>query len=212
MKLFLKRDARLGLICLLYILISIPLYFILNHFIYGWLAWNLFLACLPLLFSTLARTAKECTNTPMFIVTILFWLIFYPNAPYMITDFIHVSSLGFNSYFTVLKDIIAWFGLVYMTVGIVLGILIGILSLDNIVQLINDTKRRNIAVIIVSIISGYALYIGRFLRFNPVPLIKALIQDFSMFTILFSLLFAAYIMSSYWIYSILKKTNNKRIE
>jgi uncharacterized membrane protein len=178
------------------------------------LAWNLFLACLPLLFSTLAGTAKQRKNKPMFIMAIVFWLAFFPNAPYMITDFIHVSSLGFYSYHNVVEDIISWFGLVYMTVGIVLGILIGTISLDNVVQLMKNTGKRGVAVttvVIVSLISGYALYIGRFLRFNswnlfyPFPLLKALIQDFSLFTVLFSLLSAAYIAFSYLIYCILKK-------
>ena len=149
----------------------------------------------------------------MYIVAVLLWLMFFPNAPYMITDLIHIPYLGFNSDFVV-KYIAAWFGLAYMTVGVIFGILAGLFSLDAIIQLVFKTKGRGmtvIAVAAVSILSGYAIYIGRFLRFNswdmfyPVSLIKTLIQDFSLFTVSFSLLFAAYIAFSYLVFCILKK-------
>jgi uncharacterized membrane protein len=100
-----------------------------------------------------------------------------------------------------------------MTIGVVLGILAGLFSLDTIIRTIFKTKGRSmaaIAVAIVSIISGYAIYIGRFLRFNswdvfyPPALIKTLVQDFSLFTISFTFLIAAYIVVSYLIFLYIK--------
>jgi uncharacterized membrane protein len=212
--LFNKRNIHIGLIYLIYMALSVILYFVSDNFIYRWLAVNLFLACLPLMFGALALTAKKRNNKPMYIAAVLFWLIFFPNAPYMITDFIHISYLGFNSYFVVVKDVMAWFGLVYMTIGVIFGMLAGLFSLDVIVKPIFKAKGRGMAVTTVaavSIMSGYAIYIGRFLRFNswdlfyPVSLIKMLIQDFSLFSVSFSLLIAAYIAFSYLVFCILKK-------
>ena len=213
-KLLNKRDTHLGLIYLVYIAISTVLYFISDNFIYRWLAINLLLACIPFLFSTLAQVARMRKNKFMYIGAIFMWLIFFPNAPYMITDFIHVSFLGFDSYFVVVKDASAWFGLVYMTIGIMFGILAGLLSLDAVVKPIFKDKGRGVgitAIGVVSILSGYAIYIGRFLRFNswdmfyPIEMIKKLIEDFNMFTVSFSLIIAAFTAFSYLVFYILKE-------
>jgi len=165
-------------------------------------------------FATLAQKAKQQKNKILHIIFIFIWLAFFPNAPYMITDFIHTSYLGFNSYFVVVRDAFAWFGLVYMTLGIMLGILAGVSSLDIVVRPMFKTKGHSMATItvaVVSIMSGYAIYIGRFLRFNswdlltnPINLVQTLVQEFELFTVLFSLLFAACIAFIYLIFYILK--------
>ena len=209
-----KRYERLGLICLLYMATSAIFYFTTDNFIFRWLAVNLFLACIPLVFSTLAQMARQRGKRIMHITAIVLCLMFFPNAPYMVTDFIHISYLGFDSYFVVVKDVFAWFGLVYMVIGIVLGILVGLLSLDDIVQPLFDVKRRGLAVsavAAVSLASGYAIYIGRFLRFNswdlfyPVELINRLAQDWSLFTVSYSLLMAGFVAFGYLMFCVLKK-------
>ena len=54
------------------------------------LVWNLFLAFLPLAFALLL-TALRGSNALLSAVLALLWLLFYPNAPYMITDLIHID-------------------------------------------------------------------------------------------------------------------------
>lgn len=65
-----------------------------RSFAYGNLVWNLFLAWLPYLFSIWAA-ALYATRTRRWWVLIFpgfLWLIFFPNAPYIITDFLHLAA------------------------------------------------------------------------------------------------------------------------
>lgn len=57
------------------------------------LLWNLFLAWLPLLFAALAVvTARR--SLLLALLPGLAWLMFLPNAPYMVTDLMHLSYDG----------------------------------------------------------------------------------------------------------------------
>ena len=62
---------------------------------YANLIWNLFLAWLPFLFSL--WTAALYTSRPdrrwVIILPGFLWLLFFPNAPYIITDFLHLKDL-----------------------------------------------------------------------------------------------------------------------
>lgn len=59
---------------------------------YRFLDWNLFLAWIPL---TLALAAHACSRHRQPVLTSVLgvlWLLFFPNAPYMLTDFIHLQQ------------------------------------------------------------------------------------------------------------------------
>ena len=59
------------------------------------LVWNLFLAYLPLLFAWLAYKSHK---RPLLIVGLAFlWLLFFPNAPYLVTDLIHLRHVDTGS-------------------------------------------------------------------------------------------------------------------
>ena len=58
---------------------------------YIFLLWNLFLAWLPLLFALLALRWQK---RPFLALAAAFlWLLFFPNAPYLVTDLIHLRRL-----------------------------------------------------------------------------------------------------------------------
>src|SRR4051795_4599828 len=59
---------------------------------YNFLLWNLFLAFLPLLFAWVIHFFAGKLNKVIIIIATFFWLLFYPNAPYMISDLIHVNN------------------------------------------------------------------------------------------------------------------------
>jgi uncharacterized membrane protein len=74
---------------------------------YGFRVWNLFLAWLPLIFALVARerysigTEASCdvgTSGPLrdrnwsFVGLTAAWLLFFPNAPYIFTDVIHLTN------------------------------------------------------------------------------------------------------------------------
>jgi uncharacterized membrane protein len=59
---------------------------------YRFLVWNLFLAWLPLAFALAAYVLARGSRGPGVVVLGVLWLLFFPNAPYMLTDFIHLDD------------------------------------------------------------------------------------------------------------------------
>ena len=59
---------------------------------YQFLVWNLFLAWVPLICAAAAFARARRGIDAVVIALLLLWLLFFPNAPYMLTDFIHVGE------------------------------------------------------------------------------------------------------------------------
>jgi len=58
----------------------------------GFLAWNLFLAAVPAVAAWLfARAMGKNSSTVERVAWFVIWLLFLPNAPYIITDFVHLT-------------------------------------------------------------------------------------------------------------------------
>jgi uncharacterized membrane protein len=57
---------------------------------YSFLVWNLELAWIPLLFALLVDFAGR--RTPLALAAGALWLLFLPNAPYVLTDFVHLGA------------------------------------------------------------------------------------------------------------------------
>lgn len=202
------------LCCLGYLLISIPVFIATFNFFHLMLVWNVLLALLPLIFAIGVKRSLNQSKKIHALVLSLLWLFFFPNAPYMITDFIHIGGIEFYwkvapySSVTYSTDMMAWLRVVHIGVGVLLGTLLGMLSLYIIHRVLIKRNRLlgHSAVVSVSLISGYAIYIGRFLRFNswdilrPVTLIVQLINDVNHFTIAFSLIYGLYVLLCYCIF------------
>lgn len=176
------------------------------------MAWNLFLAMLPLAFAVLVRAATENRRKMLAVITGILWLLFFPNAPYMITDIIHLHIFEYSGNGVFLRDFRAWAWLFYMAVGILLGAVAGMLSMEMIREEVVRRRGRvaaDLMVMAVALISGYAICIGRFLRFNSWdiiqlwPLVKRLIGDFDGFTAAFSLMTAVYILLAYGLFHLM---------
>lgn len=138
--------------------------------LFFFIPWNLFLAWLPLLFSSKIKSdANKFKNGILYCL----WLLFFPNAPYLITDLFHLHlRTGIPLYF----DLILLFTAAWN------GILMGFLSIQNIeYSLLNFISNKKIkAITILSfILCGFGIYLGRFERYNswhlltqPVDLLK----------------------------------------
>ena len=62
---------------------------------YRFLVWNLFLAWLPFLLALALYDANRRGTSRAWQLTLgLAWLLFLPNAPYIVTDFLHVGVIG----------------------------------------------------------------------------------------------------------------------
>jgi uncharacterized membrane protein len=128
---------------------------------YDFLIWNLFLAWVPLVFAWLlyARTPKglvwSWANFGLFAA----WLAFLPNAFYLVTDFIHLRR---TSQVDILFDIILFSTYAFC------GIILGITALY--VVHVRTIKRFGVSAhylpVIVLLLCGFAIYLGRYLRWN----------------------------------------------
>lgn len=138
---------------------------------------NLFLAWIPLLLSFLIFTIHKSSVKPVFkaIFMLLFgvvWFLFYPNAPYLLTDVIHIQTDDYvilkNHVFVYASNFLPWLELAQFVLTIFTGIIIGFLSLFMIHKIFFDKNKIMswVFVIFVSLTSGFGIYVGRFLRLN----------------------------------------------
>jgi uncharacterized membrane protein len=129
---------------------------------YGALAWNLFLAWLPLIFSVLAceRYEQGSGRDWRFLSFAAAWLLFFPNAPYIFTDLMHLV-VRFSEHF--------WLDLVLILLFALTGLVLGFLSLYLMQSVVTDMYGRAagwVFVAGVACVSSFGVYLGRFLRFN----------------------------------------------
>lgn len=143
-----------------------------DAFYFAFLAWNLFLAAIPfaasLAFEMLDRYRRV---RPLQWAMLAFWLLFLPNAPYIITDFIHLKPR---------PPIPLWYDVLMLLSFAGTGLLLGYAS----VMIVHRIVRRHYGVfagwataLIALFLSAFGIYLGRFLRWNsweaitePMPL------------------------------------------
>lgn len=129
---------------------------------YGVLLWNLFLAWLPLVFSLLACRLASTRGLRdwRFAAAAAAWLVFFPNAPYIFTDVVHLP-LSFWAHY--------WVDLAVILICAVTGLVLGFVSLFLLQSLVANRWGRTAGwgfVGAVSALSGCGIFLGRFLRFN----------------------------------------------
>jgi uncharacterized membrane protein len=125
------------------------------------IAWNLLLAWIPFVLALVVyERSRAGVAMPLLLALALLWLLFLPNAPYIITDLKHV---GIGGGVPVLYDVLllsaaAWTGLV-----------LGLTSLF----LMHVVARRVIGavnawafVVAVLALSSFGIYLGRVQRWN----------------------------------------------
>jgi uncharacterized membrane protein len=125
------------------------------------LLWNFFLALIPLAISSLLlQVNKQHPGNYALLILGLFWMLFFPNAPYMLTDFIHITTS--SDYYLSLDIVtISWFA--------VSSFLAALISLNDVSRiLLSRYKRKRVTIMILglSMLSGFGIYMGRYLRFN----------------------------------------------
>ena len=169
---------------------------------YSFLVWNLMLAWIPCIAAVVAYAARHNRITFFLVMPIstVVWLIFFPNAPYLLTDFQHLAFTNSNTPL--------WYDVILMIWFAWTGLLLGISSLYLMQEIVSRTFNATIGwmfAIGMTILSSIGVYLGRFLRWNswdlladPLPIAKDMygivrhpIANLPtyIFTILFTLLF-----------------------
>lgn len=128
-----------------------------------WLVWNLFLAWLPMLGALAAYNLHHLPTRLRWLPILGFaglWLLFLPNAPYLITDIIHLKQSG---------HIPLWYDLITLVAFAWTGSFLGLASLFLMQELVRRTIGQTTSwlfVVGVLVLNGFGVYFGRFLRWN----------------------------------------------
>jgi uncharacterized membrane protein len=88
------------------------------------------------------------------------WLLFLPNAPYILTDILHLTRASHAP---------AWYDLALLLSCAGTGLLLGYLSLIDVQGIVARNFGRAcswIFAFVSLVLSGFAIYLGRFLRWN----------------------------------------------
>jgi glycosyltransferase involved in cell wall biosynthesis/uncharacterized membrane protein len=164
------------------------------------IAWNLFLAWIPLV-AALIATNRQRTRafSPGLAAAGAIWLLFLPNAPYMITD---LKYAGYSDDVPVLYDVLllaaaAWTGLV---VGLASVLLVHAIAR----RLIGSIKAWLLVVGVLALCS-FGIYLGRVQRLNswdvfvrPVSLAQAASDaTFHLRPLALTILFTCFLVATY---------------
>lgn len=136
---------------------------------YAGLVWNLGLAWIPFLLSFAAYifSWRKWLLYLVLPITALLWLIFFPNAPYILTDLQHLAQTSSKAPLWYDVIVMVWFGWT--------GLLLGIVSLYLMHDIVQRTFGRWMGwafILGVSAVSSFGVYIGRFARFNSWDLLN----------------------------------------
>ncbi|MDR1212726.1 MAG: DUF1361 domain-containing protein [Propionibacteriaceae bacterium] len=172
-------QIRVGLCaCFVYAVTCLGTTLAMGQSFFVLMAWNLFLAVLPLVFSqTLVALAANPTAARWKkVVLSLMWLASFPNAFYVTTDFIHLPNEHWTCADTSCAPSMIFYGrLMIIATGFLLSMYAGLRSLSDIHGLIASGRRRPVAWLVIAAIcflTGIGIYIGRFLRFNSWDLLQ----------------------------------------
>lgn len=124
----------------------------------GFLVWNLFLAAIPVLAALFAR---HLAGRAWFWPLALLWLVFFPNAPYIVTDLMHIRTTRPSN---------LWLDVMLLGSAALTGLFAGLVSLR---WMHEAVKRRGLiaplawaAVGLVCLLAGFGVWLGRFQRWN----------------------------------------------
>jgi uncharacterized membrane protein len=158
---------RLALLSVFCVFIEVFRILLTVNITYIFLPWNLFLAWVPLWLTMQLKDENRPVHLCLYLVT---WLFFFPNAPYIITDFLHLKPRG---------DFPFWYDALLLFSFAFTGLLIGIISahivFKKMKQVLAPWQAKGF-MLFAMLISGYGIYVGRFLRYNTWDLLTNPLQ------------------------------------
>jgi uncharacterized membrane protein len=128
------------------------------------LIWNLFLAWIPFILAYVAHALswKRIWVYLAIPFVAFLWLLFFPNAPYMLTD---LQDLARGAG----QGAPLWYDVIIVVWCSWTGTLLGVISLYLMQDIISRTFNRWMGwvfVFVISALSSFGIYIGRFVRLN----------------------------------------------
>lgn len=128
--------------------------------LYAFLLWNVALACIPAALALLADRFYARRAHGAALATLALWLLFLPNAPYVLTDFVHLRARA---------PVPLWFDVALLGAAALAGLALGAVSLARVDAIARHALGGRAALVVVlgaSLASGYGIYLGRFARLD----------------------------------------------
>ncbi len=134
--------------------------FLTSEFTFVFLLWNLFLAFIPFGLSTMLGLSARRLKARVLLPVGLVWLLFFPNAPYILTDLFHLERRAGVPY---------WYDLALILSCAWNGLMLAYASLTDMQALVARRLGWWVSwgfVTVAMLLSSFGIYLGRYLRFN----------------------------------------------
>jgi uncharacterized membrane protein len=126
---------------------------------YRFLVWNLILAWVPLILAVAAYGRARRGVDLIVVVLLVPWLLFFPNGPYLLTDFIHLGEGPAPLWYDALMlSAFAWTGVLLAFASLYLVQMILRYAFGSVVAWLG--------VVVALSLGSVGVYVGRFIRFN----------------------------------------------
>ena len=131
-----------------------------GRLLFLFLIWNLFLALIPFAISTMLGIAKGPLRARLLVPVGAAWLLFFPNAPDLLTDLFHLERRAGVPFWYDLALILscAWNGLMLAYASLA--------DMQRLVQRRLGTGAGWAFATVALLLSSFGIYLGRYLRFN----------------------------------------------
>jgi len=149
-------------------------------------------------------------------IAMVVWFFFFPNAPYILTDLVHLGPKYYGHY---------WVDMLLILLVAFTGLLLGFLSLQSMQQRVARRFHWPVGwlfVMAMSLLSGMGIYAGRFLRWNSWDVVArpGWVLDDGLFwvvscfdrplAIVFPLLFGIVLFTTYLVVASIAMMDNSR--
>ncbi len=130
-----------------------------GSFRYIFICWNLFLAWIPYILSCFFVVYKQREKWKQLLLFVS-WLLFFPNALYIVTDLIHLEE---SSNFPL------WYDALLLFASSFVGLIMAFISLQKVEYNLHGIFSRPIVrafIPLILFIGSFGVYLGRFQRWN----------------------------------------------
>ncbi len=169
----LNETLFLGSISIICFALSIFRFIYTDTKVFLFLNWNLFLAFLPWVLSTILTIYPKLQKIRLALILLVFsWLLFFPNSLYILTDLFHLELS---------TSMPKWFDLVLILSFAWVGLMFGFMSLWDIEKIIGKRIDKDLMPLVslgLLFLGSFGIYVGRYLRWNSWDIIR---EPFNLF-------------------------------
>jgi uncharacterized membrane protein len=137
----------------------------------GWIVWNLFLAFIPLVLSFWLYRRKTLSRSWVWWLAFIVFMAFLPNAPYLLTDIIHLLRATRAGYSVWLIAVVFIPLHVVAILGGIEAYVMAVINQSYYLRRLGQKRWVLFSELITHWLCAIGVYLGRFLRFNSWDLV-----------------------------------------